>query len=651
MPSGTVTTASDPADLPTRAANGDALSPAVNLADSEPVRIGPLLVEPARRRVSHCDGRSATVEPRAMKLLVAMLRAPGAVFSRDALFEACWEGRAVSDDAVDQAVGRLRRALAPVVDEIVRLETVPKVGHRLVLKLPKEAEEPTPVPSGYARHRAVAQRAWWIAGVAMIVLLIAAVGYMWASAQPSIPRVAVVGEQGPGAEQLSREVTNDLARLANARTGEFAIVESGGTRPDYLLRIATVRAGDMVRAEVGLASSGTSELLWSTAFERPFREAADLRREVAARVGATLLCAMQGASSPGAPKRDQLKLFLAACDSDTPGPEKLELLRRLTEATPGFAPGWAQLALIEAQLGFAAAYSRGLEDNAQKRALRAAARDHLLRARRLDPQLGATYVAEAELLEDGEWAERMAIYERGLAVDPDHPLLHRLGAQALDSVGRMEEAVQSARRAAELGPLSEEARSALIFALAYSGRTDEARRHLAEAERIWPRSAVIGEVRSSFSLRYGDPAVALREWGRHYPLNEPAAESLDGLRAYLRARVEPSPANVDAALARLRGQQLQWQALAQFGRVDEWYNSMFRFLQTPRGPEIARQVTAVVFRDYQQPIRRDRRFIEMMARIGLLQYWRASGVWPDFCRERDLPYDCRAEADRLLGPG
>jgi len=35
-------------------------------------------------------------------------------------------------------------------------------------------------------------------------------------------------------------------------------------------------------------------------------------------------------------------------------------------------------------------------------------------------------------------------------------------------------------------------------------------------------------------------------------------------------------------------------------------------------------------------------------RLGLLQYWHSSGHWPDFCADPQLPYDCRAEAHRLL---
>ena len=34
-------------------------------------------------------------------------------------------------------------------------------------------------------------------------------------------------------------------------------------------------------------------------------------------------------------------------------------------------------------------------------------------------------------------------------------------------------------------------------------------------------------------------------------------------------------------------------------------------------------------------------------RAGLLDYWRQSGKWPDFCFDDDQPYDCKSEAAEL----
>lgn len=45
--------------------------------------------------------------------------------------------------------------------------------------------------------------------------------------------------------------------------------------------------------------------------------------------------------------------------------------------------------------------------------------------------------------------------------------------------------------------------------------------------------------------------------------------------------------------------------------------------------------------------RQDPRFMPLAQRLGLVDYWRQSGRWPDFCSEQDLPYDCRAAAESL----
>jgi hypothetical protein len=48
-----------------------------------------------------------------------------------------------------------------------------------------------------------------------------------------------------------------------------------------------------------------------------------------------------------------------------------------------------------------------------------------------------------------------------------------------------------------------------------------------------------------------------------------------------------------------------------------------------------------------EPLRKDSRFIQLATRIGLVDYWRKSGHWPDFCAEPGLPYNCQAEANRI----
>jgi len=46
-------------------------------------------------------------------------------------------------------------------------------------------------------------------------------------------------------------------------------------------------------------------------------------------------------------------------------------------------------------------------------------------------------------------------------------------------------------------------------------------------------------------------------------------------------------------------------------------------------------------------MRSDPRFMQVAANLGLVNYWRSTGQWPDFCSEPGLPYDCRAAAKAL----
>lgn len=116
---------------------GAILTPApVPLAHRQPVIVGPLTIEPALRRMSDGTGRSRKIEPLVMQVLLALVSADGATLSRDDLITACWEGRIVSDDAVNRVMSRLRRIFADLAGEAVMLETVAKVGYRLVVDEP-----------------------------------------------------------------------------------------------------------------------------------------------------------------------------------------------------------------------------------------------------------------------------------------------------------------------------------------------------------------------------------------------------------------------------------------------------------------------------------------------------------------------------------
>lgn len=105
-----------------------ALWPKLTLARELPFSLAGTLVRPAALEVE-TDGRVTTLEPRVMKVLVALHRSRGQPVSRDELIDLCWEGRIVTEGALNRCIAQLRKALGD--NSRIRLDTIPTVGYRL----------------------------------------------------------------------------------------------------------------------------------------------------------------------------------------------------------------------------------------------------------------------------------------------------------------------------------------------------------------------------------------------------------------------------------------------------------------------------------------------------------------------------------------
>ena len=108
----------------------------IDLATATPFRIGALCVEPALRQVSTTATDAETLEPRVMLVLVALARAEGGIVSRDQLIEQCWDSRIVGDDSINRVISRLRKLAGVHGDALFSIETISKVGYRLVVPEP-----------------------------------------------------------------------------------------------------------------------------------------------------------------------------------------------------------------------------------------------------------------------------------------------------------------------------------------------------------------------------------------------------------------------------------------------------------------------------------------------------------------------------------
>ncbi|HSF14125.1 MAG TPA: winged helix-turn-helix domain-containing protein [Vicinamibacteria bacterium] len=109
----------------------DVENPVINLAQEADFELGVLRVRPSACEIVRAEGQ-LRVEPRVMQVLVSLHRRRGETVGRERLLEECWGDVVVSDDALVRSVSQLRK-LVSNGDGGVRIETVPKVGYRLVV--------------------------------------------------------------------------------------------------------------------------------------------------------------------------------------------------------------------------------------------------------------------------------------------------------------------------------------------------------------------------------------------------------------------------------------------------------------------------------------------------------------------------------------
>lgn len=176
----------------------------IELAHAEDFVLAGAAVRPSLREIC-VTGTKRTVEPRVMQMLVALAGAGGAPLSRDDLVARCWDGLAITDDAITQCISKLRRALADLPG--VRVETVPRVGYRLVDDSATGANAPAeaaPQPAGGPTGEETSRRRF--IGTAATFALTAASGWLLLReiSAPGQPAAAIPEEAIPSTPQ-SRE--------------------------------------------------------------------------------------------------------------------------------------------------------------------------------------------------------------------------------------------------------------------------------------------------------------------------------------------------------------------------------------------------------------------------------------------------------------
>jgi Tol biopolymer transport system component/DNA-binding winged helix-turn-helix (wHTH) protein len=132
------------------------------LPPQRPFRLGPWRVYPDRNELVSKAGRKH-IEPMSMRLLLLLAENAPRTTTREEMIERLWPMRAVTDDALNKQLSKLRSAVE-VGDGAERLiDTVPKVGARLVV-----------APEGFDEPAAARRERRWRLGVLLALAAVSA---------------------------------------------------------------------------------------------------------------------------------------------------------------------------------------------------------------------------------------------------------------------------------------------------------------------------------------------------------------------------------------------------------------------------------------------------------------------------------------------
>ena len=423
---------------------------------------------------------------------------------------------------------------------------------------------------------------------------------------------------------------------------------AGTPEADYLLKGSVRRDDQMLRVTAKLEDVHGRVVLWSAEMARPLGDTHAFQVQAASRFANILECVTEVRQRPHAPRESEtLSLFLQLCEASFSPKDlgqmeqALTLARRFAEQAPGFS-------IARSNLAWASAFMSNLFPAGQKGDLRRTAQIEADRALKLDPKNSQAYGVLAMLAPPDQWAQREALLSRAVSVDPNGMAGNNSYGSFLSEVGRLQDSLVYLQKAAAQDSLDPGMAADAALGLARTGQFGIANETLQQALQDWPDDKDALGSRFYLARWEGRFDVALSMLQGDGDVNRGLSDAerkswrdvLSALGSH-DARRMAGQRDAQIALADRGGIDLSFaiENLSQLGLVDD----AFALAERLPGLQIPINNT-LLFNPTTAPMRRDRRFIALADKLGLVDYWRSTGKWPDFCAENGLPYDCKAEA-------
>jgi DNA-binding winged helix-turn-helix (wHTH) protein/tetratricopeptide (TPR) repeat protein len=408
---------------------------------------GPFTLDPLKRLLMR-QGHAVTIPPRAVDVLIALVRHRGSVVETDDLMRAVWRGAIVEENNLSVSISALRKVLGESIRDHRYIVTIHRRGYTFVAAVNERSADAEPVeiavaPGPPGRHQVVALPFEVIGErpTAALAALPQAVADECAARLGGHHHVAVL--MAPPSLR-----PRDADPLSIARRLHAAYALSG------TFRIDTSRVRVMAR----LLRTEDGTVAWGDAFDEGGSDVFDLEGRVVKRIVRGLAAYFEEDSHQRSARRstesaeahrDYVRGRYFWNKRTEEGLRKaIEHFERAIHADPDYALPYSGLADCYLLLSTYGAIS---PRQGVPRAVRAATR-----ALEIDDTLAeaCTSLGYARFAYSWRSDEAETYFRRAIELNPDYATGHHLYADHLAAAGRFNEAVESLQRALALDPLS-----------------------------------------------------------------------------------------------------------------------------------------------------------------------------------------------------
>lgn len=498
------------------------------------------------------------------QLLVLLLERPGELVTREEICQKLWPADTFVefDQSLGTAINKIREVLGDSAAEPRFVETLPRRGYRFiapVISVADPAQEASPPaapesePEDVDRRNRSLHRLIWAA--ASVVLLVSALGAWYLLRPHPVNSIAVLPLANLSADPnqqffpdgVTDELITNLAQIGSLRViSHTSTMAYAGTRKsapqiarelgvDALVEGSVVRSGDRVRITVQLIQAASDRHLWAHTYDLQLSDVltvqGELARAIAASISHTLTPQEKARLSQPHPMNPEVALlyfkgsyFLNKLDTN----HAREMFEQAVRLDPNSAESWAGLADAFHHMGA----------NGDCEAAVPLAKNAANKALAIDPSQAQALMVLGILSFGYDWnpTESEAFFRRSLAARPGYAMARMLYAVTLAHYGRFEEAIQQAKLASTLDPVSVLTNSMAWHVYFAARQYDEALRIILAAKEVDPTFGPV-PFRLTISLEQkGEYQKAIEAGSKDPSLS--AALAAGGPRGYWQRKLE-----------------------------------------------------------------------------------------------------------------